>query len=90
MITEWFLQLAANVTTWFIGLWPAAASVPTWITGAAGYVQNVINSGAGLGAWIPWPLVIGVATFQVGTWFALWVVKVVRWVIGLIPTMGGG
>ncbi|SEH84155.1 MULTISPECIES: hypothetical protein [unclassified Leifsonia] len=90
MITEWFLSLAGGFITWLIGLFPPATAVPDWITSAAGYVQNVINSGAGLGAWIPWPLVIGVGGFQLALWFGLWSVKVIRWLVGLIPTMGGG
>ena len=89
MITEWLLGLAQGLVTWFLSLFPQGPA-PAWMTTVGTFLQNLINSGAGLSPWIPWPLVIGVATFQIGFWVVMVSIKVGRWLLGLIPTWGSG
>ena len=88
MIVEWFLSIAGGVADWalgFLGSDPA----PEWMTTVGTFMSGQLASFAGLGAWIPWDFAILVWGSILTIWVAILLVKFVRWVIGLIPTMGG-
>ena len=88
MIIEWLLDLFSGFIDWVLSL--VTFDVPDWLEGLAGTVAGVINAGAGLGAWVPWPLVLLVVGGTFTIWGAGLFIKAARWLLGLIPTMGGG
>lgn len=88
MITEWLLDLCVTVVTWFTGMF-GDAEVPDWLLGVTGWIGDLLESAAGLGAWVNFPLVAAVAAAVFGTWLVLWLVKALRWLWGLTPLSGG-
>lgn len=89
MIVEWFLDLWANFVEWIMSFF-GELELPDWFLTGTSSVLSVINNGAGLGAWVPWGIVVGAVTVTFVIWFAGFGLKFARWLIGLIPTMGGG
>lgn len=89
MITEFFLNLFTTVQTFVLGIIPDV-QLPSWFSDAAGYVAGWINQGANLGVWVPWALVGSVTAAVLGVWLFGLAVKSARWLLGLLPTMGGG
>lgn len=90
MIPDLFIDLGVAVGTWFLGLFPSDFEAPEWISGLAGLVNEVFANAVGMGAWVPWPFVLLVVGSIVTVWLIGLFVKFVRWLIGIIPTMGGG
>lgn len=90
MITQWFLDMGVGMAGWFLDLFPADFEVPDWFLGFTAIVNQIFSNAVGLGAWVPWPLVLLVVGFIFTVWGAGLLIKFVRWLIGLIPTMGGG
>ena len=89
MVVDLFLEAFAHIQVFFIEMMGQTAP-PAW-TGTVGvFVGGLLQSAKGLGAWIPWTLVITVASFNLSLWALFLVIKAVRWIIGLFPTMGGG
>lgn len=88
MITEWFISLAVGFLQWATGLLGTAAP-PQFISDAAGAVTGIVNSAAGLGAWIPWAYLGVVGGGVLTYWLVVVGVKAVRWVWGLTPFSGG-
>lgn len=89
MIIEWLYSLVPGLEDWFLGLF-GPADIPDWLGNVSDFLASMINSAAGLGAWVPWAFVIGVSGTLLGVWLIGLLIRVVRWLIGLIPTMGGG
>lgn len=56
MIVEALFNVFKAFVVFVIGLFPTG-NAPTWITTANGYFSQIWGYGAGLGAWIPWPVV---------------------------------
>lgn len=90
MITLFFIHLGGAIADWFLSLFPADFVVPDWFANFSDMVNPIFANAYGLGAWIPWPFVLIVVGFILTLWFTGLVIKFVRWLIGLIPTMGGG
>lgn len=88
MITEWLIDMALAVVDWFVSLF-GDATVPDWLTGVSGWISDLLQNAAGLGAWIPFVLLATVAGSVFGTWLVLWIVKAIRWIWGLTPLSGG-
>ena len=88
MITEALLNLFGGIADWFLGLFGTAAP-PAWITDTAAGILGFITAGAGLGVWIPWSTFGIVALVVLFVWTSGFWLKVFRWLLGLIPTMGG-
>jgi len=90
MVSDFFMGLGEQLITWALGLWPVGFTLPEWFLGFAGLVSQVLTGAVGMGVWIPWASIFTV----VGATFALWgiglLLKFARWVVGLVPTMGGG
>lgn len=89
MIIEWFISIGTHISDWAVGLF-GTADAPAYLTTIASFVNGLMTSAAGLGAWVPWAFVIVVAGINLALWGVGLGVKAVRWIIGLIPTMGGG
>ena len=89
MITEWLIALAVGVADWFLGIFPAW-TVPAEIAGFDDTVNGFTASFTGLGVWVPWTLLIVCIGITLGAVAVNWIVKAARWVLGLVPTMGGG
>lgn len=89
MITEWFLSIAQAVVTWLLGLFPDWTPPADW-SDLAGFLATASSWLNGLSVWFP----IGVISTCVGVALAAWLIplliKGIRWLVGLIPTMGGG
>lgn len=90
MITLWFMTVGEHIANFFLGLFPADFEVPEWFIGAAGLMNELFANAVGLGAWVPWQALLLIITFVIGLWSVGLVIKVVRWLVGIIPTMGGG
>lgn len=89
MITEWFISIGQAIADWFLGLL-GTADAPDYITSVGTFIGGILSSAQGLGAWIPWALVIVVAGINLALWLTGFGVKALRWLVGLLPTMGGG
>lgn len=89
MIPEWFIDLFTGVATWALSL------LPKWddngiIVTASNWVTTLIAGAAGLGVWFPWG-VLAVCMGLTSSWYGvIFLIKGVRWLVGWIPTMGGG
>lgn len=83
------MSLWAGFVEWVMSLF-GEVELPEWFLGGVEFVTGIINAGAGLGVWVAWPILLS----AVGLTFVLWsggfVLKFARWLLGLIPTMGGG
>jgi hypothetical protein len=89
VITDWIIGLASGFVGWVMGFL-GTADPPAFVSTVATFIGTLLTSVAGLGAWVPWPLVLAVAGANLGLWVVFALVKGIRWVVGLIPTMGGG
>lgn len=89
MITEFFIGLWDTIAVWFLSLFPAD-NLPAWFVGFGDLVSSLLASAGGLGAWVDWNFAIAVIVTVLGIWLVGFAVKTVRWLLGLIPTMGGG
>ena len=89
MITEWIMSIGVSIAEWFISLF-GTGEPPEWLSTITTWLGTLMASVVGLGAWVPWGLLITVSTGVFAVWLIGFLVKGVRWLIGLIPTMGGG
>jgi hypothetical protein len=89
VIIEWFIGLGGTAADWVLGLFGTDAP-PEWLATVATFVNSQLAAAAGLGAWIPWDFAILVAGAVLTLWGTGLAIKFFRWVLGLIPTMGGG
>lgn len=90
MIAEWFLGLMESLSTWFLNLFPENPELENFAADAVGVVQSALDSASGLGAWLDWVYALVVAGLIASIWLIGLIIKVLRWLVGLIPTMGGG
>lgn len=88
MITEWFFSLWVGVVEWFSSLLPQD-DPPDFLSTVAGFIEDLVASSAGLGAWVPWAFLGLVGGTILTLWLVLVLVKGVRWVWGLTPFSGG-
>lgn len=89
MIPEWFMGLGVGIAEWFLSLF-GTGEPPEFLSQLSTWLGGLISAASGFGAWVPWAFALTVATIVVSLWLLGFVVKGVRWLIGLIPTMGGG
>ncbi len=89
MIVEFFIGLWDTIATAVLGLMPKDPA-PDFLVNADGVLNTLLQSIQGMGAWVDIPFAITVVTAVLGAWLVGATVKIVRWLIGLIPTMGGG
>lgn len=89
MIVSGFIGLFAGLQTWFVSLF-GTDPPPAWMGTAGQFLGSLIQSARGLGPWVPWTLILTIAAFNLTLWAAFLAIKVARWVLGLVPTMGGG
>jgi len=90
MIVDFFIDLWRNISAWMLSVFPADFALPDWFTGFVGTLNTFIANGANLGAWVPWAVIFTVVLACLGLWVGGFGIKAIRWLIGLIPTMGGG
>lgn len=90
MIVDFALDTAEDFVSWLVGLFPADFEVPEWLIGLASLVGQVLAGASGMGVWVPWALIITVVAGTYVLWSAGFLVKFARWLLGLLPTMGGG
>lgn len=88
MITEWFIDLGSTLLTWIIGFF-GTEDPADWFTDVGTFVSGLLTSVAGLGAWVPWAIAITVWITLTTIWLVGLTIRVMRWLLGLIPTMGG-
>lgn len=89
MITEWIINLGIALADWFVSLL-GTDDPPEWLNTLATWLGGLVASASGLGVWIPWALGFGVSGIVLALWLSGFLIKGVRWLVGLIPTMGGG
>ncbi len=85
MIPDFFLDLAMGFIGWVLDLFPADTGddAVSFIDGFADILTVVLSNAAGLGAWVPWVLVVPVVGTIVTLWGVFTLVKFVTWVKGL-------
>lgn len=88
MITEWFLELMAGVSEWFMTLF-GDEDPPEWMSQVGGFIGDLVARASGLGAWFPFVLLSIVLGTTLALWLTFWTVKGIRWVWGLTPLSGG-
>lgn len=88
MVTEWFLNWATTVIAWVVDLLPDWA-VPPEIMATGGLMQTILSNAAGLGVWVDWAGIIGLALIPPGVWVigVLW--KAGRTAFSHFPGIGG-
>ena len=89
MITEFFIGLWDTIAVWFLGFF-SSDNLPAWFLQFGDLISNLLASSAGMGAWLDWAFAIAVVVTVLTLWVVGFAVKTVRWLLGLIPTMGGG
>jgi hypothetical protein len=89
VLTQWFLDLAAGFYGWALSLLPSGPP-PAWIVGFRARLGDVLDGLDGMGSWLDWSFALTVVLAVVGAWAVVLVVRAVRWLVGWIPTMGGG
>jgi hypothetical protein len=90
VLAEWFMGLMESLGVWFLELMPADAELEDFAASASGVIQDALDAADGMGAWLDWAYALFVAGLIAAVWLVGLVIKVVRWIVGLIPTMGGG
>lgn len=88
MITESFLDIWFGFCSWVIDMFPTDPP-PDFLTGMGGFITDLFNGAAGLGAWFPFDFFGFVAFTVVTLWLVFWAIKGLRWVYGLTPFAGG-
>jgi hypothetical protein len=88
LITEYFLGLAVTVGNFFLDLIPDW-SIPDFFLTLDTQLNSFAAAGAGMGVWVPWPLVIACTTISLGSWVIGLSVKAVRALLGHVPQIGG-
>jgi len=83
MITDFFLDIGMSLIGWVLSWMVAPEGGFDFLADVATIIAPVFANIHGLGAWVPWPLVVTV----VGSIFTLWavfaLVKFVTWVKSL-------
>lgn len=88
MITDWFLNLLGSIVTGLLDTLPHV-DVPDWLASASEGASTIAGYGAGLGVWIPAPLIMGVVLTLLATWLIGFGIKAVR-IVASFLTLGGG
>lgn len=86
------VEAVITVTMWLVkGLIATmpTAGPPGWLDDGAGYLNTLMESAAGLGAFIPWGLAVTVIMAVLACVVVGFVIKVVR-IIASFFTLGGG
>ena len=86
MITEWLMSIGIEIGNWGLDLF-GNDEPPEFVSEAAPYLQSVLDGANGLGVWIPWALLISVASVIFGIWVIGFIARFVKWVASWIPTM---
>jgi hypothetical protein len=90
LIVEAFIDLADTLVTWFFSLFPSDFELPEWLLTLSTLLGEVLAGAAGMAVWIPWGWIMTVLTGTFTIWSVGFILKFARWVVGLLPTMGGG
>lgn len=91
MIVEWFVGLFVGVGEWILGLFPIAP--PDMADVVAQFddrVNQVMGQAAGLGPWLDWVYALLVVGVVVSIWLVGILIRLIRWLLSLVPTMSGG
>lgn len=89
MVVESFLTVFSHLQVFFIESF-GKSDPPAWMGTAGVFAGQLLSSAKGLGAWVPWTLILTVAGFNLVLWGTFLAIRIARWLLGLVPTMGGG
>ena len=87
MITDWLLDVAVNIVTWFLGLIPPLDLDPSLTSGEA--FQVLADLVEGFGVWVSWPVLVVCVGAVAGTWVIGVGAKGIRALIAHVPQVGG-
>lgn len=90
MISDFFIDAGAGLVGWFFSWFPTGWKLPDWVTSMMTYVAQFVNNAVNLGVWIPWAIIFTVTSAVLAFWLVGMAIRALRWLLGLIPTMGGG
>lgn len=87
MITQFFINIAANILVWIAGLFPRVDTSNLW----GGWHDFVVSFdiARSLGVWIPWSAMFACVTASVTSYGVLVVVKMIRASAAHLPAVGG-
>lgn len=88
MVTEALLDVIRSVVSTVLGSLPQI-EVPDWLATASDGASQVAAMGAGLGAWIPAPLIMTVVGALLAAWLIGFGIKLAR-IVASFLTLGGG
>lgn len=88
MIWEGIVSAFVWIVNGVVSLIPTDAP-PAWLNDGAGYLNTLMESAAGLGAWIPWSLAVTVLGAVLSCVVIGFTIKVVR-IVASFLTVGGG
>lgn len=88
MISEAFINFALGIATWAVGLIPDW-ELPAELLDADGMISDLFAFGAGLGPWVDWGFVLGLAAIPLGVWVIGLTWKAIRTILSHFPQFGG-
>jgi hypothetical protein len=88
MITEALMSVLSGFVNAVLGSLPVIP-VPTWLSDLSGGVSTIAGYGAGLGVWMPVPLIVAVISTLLAAWLIAFGIKVAR-IVASFLTLGGG
>lgn len=88
MITEWFLNWVTSVVRWLVDLLPDW-DFPEELSNPGGMLQTILANAAGVGVWIDWAAIIGLALIPLGVWVIGLLWKGLRTAFSHFPFIGG-
>jgi hypothetical protein len=88
MITEALMSVLSGFVNSVLGSLPTIP-VPTWLSDLSSGVSTIAGYGAGLGVWMPVPLIVSVVTTVVAAWLVAFGIKIAR-IVASFLTLGGG
>jgi len=89
MITEALLNIVFGPVTWILGMLPDWSPGPELVNLDTS-VNGWFDQFAGIGVWVPWPIVgTAIAAVLAAALFNV-VARLVLWIYSLVPVFGGG
>lgn len=90
MISEIAIMLATGIAEFFIAYFPADWTLPPEVVNLDATVNDFLVNFEGMGVWAPWALMVTFIGISIAVWGITSLIKAARWLLGLVPTMGGG
>ena len=89
MISEWFINIAGAIGSFFVGFLPDMSATNGTIVTAGNALSSVLVGAGALGAWIPWPVLASTFAIVMSIYLGSIALKVVLKLWSFVPGIGG-